>query len=66
MATIGGTSRLILSTATGILNAHGDTTRRPITFGPASSPTWRPRRLLTFYNNSPTFDGGAISGAGTC
>lgn len=64
VATIGGSSRLILSSAGGILNANGNTTiSAPVTFGPSSATTVAANVQLTLGNNA-TFDGGAITGAG--
>lgn len=65
IATIGGTSRMVLTTATGILNANGDTTiSSPVTFGALSNTTVAAPAILTV-NGNAIYDGGLITGAGT-
>ena len=57
---------MVLSTATGILNANGDTTiAAPITFGASSATNVAAGALLTFRPATRIFDGGAVAGAGT-
>jgi autotransporter-associated beta strand protein len=65
-ATVGGTSDLVLTSATGIFNARGNTTvATPITFGPSSATAVSAGATLTL-NASATFAGPAtVSGAGT-
>ncbi|MCX6878953.1 MAG: hypothetical protein NTW21_34855 [Verrucomicrobia bacterium] len=66
LATVGGTSRMILTSASGILNANGDTTiAAPVTLGTASMTNVAAAALLTFSSNNATFAGGGVAGAGT-
>ena len=64
-ATISGTSRMILSTATGIMNVDGNTTiLAPVTFGASSTVSIDAAMTLNAQGNT-IYDGGTISGAGT-
>jgi len=63
-ATIGGTSRMVLTTATGLLNVTGNTTvSAPVTFDTASVTTISPLFALTVTGNA-IYNGGTISGGG--
>ncbi|MCX6878799.1 MAG: hypothetical protein NTW21_34055 [Verrucomicrobia bacterium] len=65
-ATVGGTSRMVLTSASGILNANGNTTvSAPITLGPSSATNVAASALLTLGANSTIFNGGTVAGAGT-
>jgi hypothetical protein len=65
IATIGGTSRLVLTTAGGILNANGDTTiSAPVTFDELSTVNVAAPAILTVTGNS-IYQGVVIDGAGT-
>jgi hypothetical protein len=63
-ATVAGTSRMVLDTATGILNANGNTTiSAPVTFGASSVTNVAAAADLTVTGNA-IYDGGLITGAG--
>jgi autotransporter-associated beta strand protein len=62
VATVGGTSRLVLDGGTMLVT--GDTTvSSPITFGSSSTTTVSPGATLTV-NGSTIFDGGTVTGTG--
>jgi hypothetical protein len=64
-AIIAGSSRMALTTATGILNANGDTTiSAPVSFGASSTTTVAAPATLTVTANA-IYDGGTLTGAGT-
>ncbi len=64
-ATISGSSRLILSTATGILNVDGNTNiLGPVTFGTSSATSIDAAMTLNAQGNT-VYAGGTIGGAGT-
>ena len=66
VATVGGTSDLVLTSATGIFNARGDTSvTAPITLGASSATTVAAGALLSFNATSTIFAGGSVAGAGT-
>ncbi|MCF7676087.1 MAG: hypothetical protein K9M97_12130, partial [Akkermansiaceae bacterium] len=65
VATITGSSRLILTSATGSLVADGDTTvDAPITLGPSSVTDVAASAVLALNSGGTVFDGGTVTGAG--
>jgi hypothetical protein len=62
--TLAGTSRMVLTSASGLFNANGNTSvTAPITFGPGSTTTVAVGARLTVSDDA-IYDGGTISGAG--
>ena len=63
-ATLTGTSRMVLTTASGLFNANGNTTvSAPITFDTGSITTVAAPAVLTV-NGDAIYNGGTITGAG--
>ena len=63
-AVIGGTARMVLSSANGLLNVDGNTTIvAPVTFGASSTTTIAAAGVLNLSGDA-TYDGATITGAG--
>jgi fibronectin-binding autotransporter adhesin len=63
---IGGTARMVLTSATGIWNVNGATFPGDVTFGPSSTTNIAGGALIAgSASHDMIFDGGTIAGAGT-